>query len=62
MLIRLFHLSGADLLTPKAVPSDVISEDHMVDDLEEQSHHPLLDIESKNEDTTNIHSKCENEE
>ncbi len=59
MLIRLFHLSGVDLLQSHTIGCD--SEYDVVDDLEEQSRHPKLDTKSEDKDTTAIHSKCENE-
>jgi len=45
-----------------AEPSDVISEDDPVDDLEEQSRHPQPYTEIEDEDMVTIPSECENEE
>ena len=56
-VIRLFHLSGADLLQRHAV--GFISEDDPVDDLEEQSRRPQPDTESEDEDMATIHGECE---
>ncbi len=38
----------------KAIPSDAISENDMVNDLEEQSYHPQPDTKSEDEDTITI--------
>jgi len=45
-----------------AMPSYVIGEDDLVDDLEGQSHHPQPDTESEDQDMATIHRACENEE